>query len=173
MSIFQASERKLALVTIDLMGFTRGAAGVPAIELARFLDAYYRGCAEVIGRYGGRIVKFMGDGCFAVFDESRAADAVSCVRELQPTIEALRGGPFPTRGPAMGSNVHLAVVAEAELGAESDRRYDVVGEGVNHLFRMGGGAGIRISEPVYRALPNDQRGPWRKQRPPAAYVFEP
>jgi hypothetical protein len=32
-----------------------------------------------------------------------------------------------------------------------------VGSGVNHLFRMGGGTGIHISEPVYRQLPNAPR----------------
>ena len=49
--------------------------------------------------------------------------------------------------------------------------HDVIGSGVNHLFLMGGGAGLRISEPIYRQLPNEHRAPWRKQRPPATYTF--
>jgi hypothetical protein len=31
------------------------------------------------------------------------------------------------------------------------------------------GSGVRISEPVYRKLPNEHRGPWTKNRPPATY----
>ncbi|MBI3183051.1 MAG: hypothetical protein HYZ28_13015 [Myxococcales bacterium] len=73
----------------------------------------------------------------------------------------------------LGANLHLAVVAEGEFGPDDDRRYDVLGSGVNHLFLMGGGAGIRISEPVYRQLPNERRKGWRKNRPPATYTFSP
>jgi hypothetical protein len=36
---------------------------------------------------------------------------------------------------------------------------------------MGGGTGVRISEPVYRRLPDDRRGRWQKQKPPATYTF--
>jgi hypothetical protein len=36
---------------------------------------------------------------------------------------------------------------------------------------MGGGAGIRISEPIYRKLPNERRGPWQKSKPPATYAL--
>jgi hypothetical protein len=68
----------------------------------------------------------------------------------------------------MGANVHLSVVAEGEFGP--DKRYDVMGTGVMHTFRMGSGEGIRISEPVYRKLPNDRRGSWSKHQPPATYT---
>ena len=66
----------------------------------------------------------------------------------------------------LGVNVHLARVA---AGTFAGGRYDLIGTGVNHAFLMGRGAGIRVSEPVYRQLPNDQRGPWRKRKPPAVY----
>jgi class 3 adenylate cyclase len=118
----------------------------------------------------GRVVKFMGDACFAVFPEDRALSAVDAALAVTHGLDkvcssGLRFG--------VGANVHMATVAEGELGAESDRRYDVVGAGVNHLFRMGGGAGVRITEPVYRQLPNERRGAWRKQKPPATYVLAP
>jgi hypothetical protein len=47
----------------------------------------------------------------------------------------------------------------------------VLGAGVNHVFRMGSGPGIRVSEPVYRKLPSDARAPWTKRRAPATYTF--
>ncbi len=166
-------ERKLALLTVDLTGYTRAVAGARAIDVATFLDGYYRLCAMAVKQHGGRVVKFMGDACFAVFPEERAANAVDCALDLQSEAPKLAGGSslYGARPPAVGSNVHLATVAEGMLGADDDQRYDVFGEGVNHLFRMGGGAGIRISEPVYRSLPNDRRGPWEKTKPPATYVL--
>ncbi len=71
----------------------------------------------------------------------------------------------------MGANIHLSVVVEGQLGTGDSRRYDILGAGVIHVFRMGAGPGIRISEPVYRQLPNDARGPWKKQQPPATYTL--
>jgi class 3 adenylate cyclase len=79
--------------------------------------------------------------------------------------------PGATLAVTPGVNVHLAVVAEGDLGAGADRRYDVVGAAVNHLFRMGGGPGVRISEPVYQRLPGERRAPWRRQEPPATYTL--
>lgn len=49
--------------------------------------------------------------------------------------------------------------------------YGVSGARVIHTFRMGSGAGIRISEPVYRELPSDRRGRWTKHQPPATYTL--
>ncbi|MBN1611260.1 MAG: hypothetical protein JW940_31800 [Polyangiaceae bacterium] len=71
----------------------------------------------------------------------------------------------------VGTNVHLGTVAEGDFGPDDDQHHDVVGSAVNHLFLMGGGAGIRISEPVYRRLPNDRRAAWSKRRPPAAHTL--
>ena len=163
-------ERELALLTVDLTGFTRAAATARALDLATFLDTYYRLCSAAVIRHHGRVVKFMGDACFAVFSEAHCVDAVDCALDLQREVAHLKG--LYAKPPTLGSNVHKAIVADGEIGAEHDRRYDVFGEGVNHLFRMGGGAGIRISEPVYRALPNERRGPWKKHRPVATYVLE-
>jgi class 3 adenylate cyclase len=165
------SERKLALLTVDLTGYTRAAAGARAVDVATFLDGYYRLCAMAVKQHGGRVVKFMGDACFAVFPEELAVAAVECALDLQREAPSRSAVLYGERTPAVGANVHLAIVAEGMLGADDDKRYDVFGEGVNHLFRMGGGAGIRISEPVYRSLPNERRGPWQKTKPPATYVL--
>jgi hypothetical protein len=66
---------------------------------------------------------------------------------------------------------HISTVAEGAFGLGG--AYEIVGMGVIHLFRMGGDAGTRISEPpVYRMLPSDRRSPWRKRQPPAIYALE-
>ena len=57
----------------------------------------------------------------------------------------------------LGANVHMATIIEGEYGAGRSAAFDVIGAGVIHAFRMGAGPGIRISEPVFRRLPNDQR----------------
>ncbi len=163
-------ETKLVLLSADLAGFARACASLDAITIATFLDAWYRRAAPLITSRGGRVVKFMGDAVLAVFPEEAvlaAVDAATALREQLVTYRGEAGWRVD-----LGANVHLAIVAEGEFGPDDDRRYDVFGSGVNHLFLMGGGPGIRISEPVYRQLPNDVRGAWNKQRPPATYTLD-
>lgn len=162
-------EAKKVLLVADLAGWSRAAGPLDAATIATFADAWYRAAAEVVRARGGRVVKFLGDACFATFDEGRAADAVDAAAELRSDLERIRAShPLAVD---LGVNVHLAVVAEGEFGPDDDLRYDVLGNGVNHLFMMGGGPGVRISEPVYRALPNERRGPWRKHQAPATYTL--
>ena len=164
-------ERKLALLTLDLAGFARATESARAVDVAAYLDGYYRLCSRVVTRHEGRVVRFMGDACFAVFADDRCASAVECALEVEREVPALPRT-FGSRPMTTGANVHLAIIADGEIGAEHDRRYDVFGEGVSYLFRMGRGAGVRISEAAYRSLPNDRRRPWKKNEPPAIYVRE-
>ncbi len=161
-------EVRRTLVALDLTGFTKAAARASALELASFLDRYYAACSDAVARARGRVVKFMGDGCFAIFDEETAATAVQSVLELG----ADRGALDNPWGMRFGANVHIGVVAEGEIGRGADRRFDVVGGQVNVLFRMGAGPGLRLSEPAYRALPNELRGPFAKHKPPAVYSLD-
>jgi adenylate cyclase len=160
-------ETKLVLLAVDLAGYTRAIANLDAIEVARFLDEWYRSCAHEIRTRGGRVVKFIGDGCLAVFPEDRGPDAIAAAVALGDALGGIRA----RHGWKIecGANVHEATVAAGDYGPDDDRRYDVIGSGVNHLFLMGGGSGLRISEPIYRQLANDDRGAWRRHKPPATY----
>ncbi len=155
---------------MDLTGFMRASEKVEAAPLARFLDDWYGVVAEAVAPAGGRIVKCVGDGCLVAFPPERCADAVGAVSGLGDAVAAL--GKRHGVKVGYGANVHLAVVADGEIGPPDDRRRDLVGAGVNYAFTMGNGAGVRVSEPVYRQLPNDRRRAWRKRKPPATYTLE-
>lgn len=161
------TERQLVVVVIDLARFVQSVRGMGAVEIANLVDRYYRELNDPITTAGGRIVKFLGDAVLAVFPPERAADAVAAVQSLETVVRRLSDDHRVDL--QLGANLHLSTVAEGEFGA--DGRYDVMGTGVNHTFRMGAGPGIRISEPVYRKLPNDVRGGWEKHQPPATYAL--
>ena len=161
-------ERKLVLLAADLAGYARATANFDALAVAAFLDDWCRQCAVAVRNHGGRVVKYMGDGCLAVYGGDDSVNAIDTAMELQRAVDDLRAR--HRLKVEVGANVHLATVAEGDLGPDDDRRYDVIGSGVNHVFLMGGGPGIRISEPVFRQLPNDRRAAWRKNRPPATYT---
>ncbi|HUQ40187.1 MAG TPA: hypothetical protein VM030_08505, partial [Acidimicrobiales bacterium] len=123
----------------------------------------------VVSSHDGEVVKWLGDGCLAVFAADNAPGAVAAARACSDSVRALAQDlALPLE---LGANVHLCTVADGEFGPQNRR--DVVGAGVIFAFRMGGGAGIRISEPVYRKLPSDQRAVWAKYQPPAVYTLTP
>lgn len=161
-------ERSLVIALTDLAHFTSAVAGRSAVEIAEIVDRHYHDVAAAASGHGGRVVKLMGDGCLSVFPAERAVDAVDAVVEIEQRVAAAAGESGLDL--ELGANVHLSVVAEGEFGP--DGVYDVMGAGVIHTFRMGGGPGIRISEPVYRKLPNDRRGRWSKYQPPATYTWD-
>lgn len=164
------TETKLCLLAADLAGFARACTHLGATDIARFLDRWYRQAAPLVVARGGRIVKFMGDGLLVVFPEAAVLAAVDAATALRVALAELRA---ETQWRVdLGANVHLAIVAEGMFGPDDDPRYDVFGSGVNHLFLMGGGPGIRISEPVFRQLPTEAREAWNKHRPPATYTFD-
>jgi adenylate cyclase len=158
-------ERRLVMVLIDLARFTHVIAELSLRETVELLDEFYRAAEEVIPDAGGRVVKFVGDGCLAAFDEDGVVAALQVVDELSDRVRRL--GAARNLVMEVGANLHLASVAEAQLGDSAVA--DLIGMGVVHTFRMGGGPGVRISEPVYRQLPSADRTPWEKRQPPAVY----
>ena len=159
-------ERQLVTVVVDLANFTHSVRGMDAPAIAGLVDRFYHQVHDAAADHGGRVVKHLGDGCLVVFPADQAVDAVDFVESLRSHVEDMA---TPSGGRlGLGANIHLSTVAEGELGP--DRRYDVVGAGVIHTFRMGGGEGIRISEPVYRKLPSERRSGWTKRQPPATYT---
>src|SRR5262245_59339490 len=102
------TEAKLVLFSADLAGYARATAHMEAVEVAAFLDGWYRQCAEVIARHGGRIIKFMGDGCLATFPEDRCVAAVDAALELECTKHGM-----PVH---VGTKIHLGIVAAGEVG---------------------------------------------------------
>ena len=124
----------------------------------------------VITASGGTVIKFMGDACLATFPPDLAMNAVQALVKLQPEIQALVGRHHVSV--TLGANLHFASAIEAEFGAGTSKRRDIIGRGINQTFLLGRGPGIRISEPVYRALPSSARSPWSKHKPPAVYHLD-
>ena len=161
------TERKLVMLVVDLAGSTRLVARFDSTELAELINRFYAMCGAAVRDHGGRIVKFIGDGCLAVFPEGEGLAAIDAANDINQRLVAIRED--WKIDAEIGVNIHQSVVAEGDF--EPDGQYDVTGTGVFYTFRMGGGPGMRISEPIYRQLPNDQRSAWEKHRPPATYTL--
>lgn len=165
---FQPARR--IIVLLDLAGFARLFQTESDERMANFVQEYYVACEDIITGREGEVIKFMGDACLAVFSVEQGLNAVGAVLELRSKItEISKRHQLPTE---LGANLHLASAIEGEFGKGARKRRDILGRGVNQTFLLGRGAGIRISEPVYRALPSSARSPWNKHRPPAVYHLD-
>ena len=163
-------EVRRVILVADLAGFTRAIGPLDTSTLGELVHRFYSAAAARVEEHGGRVVKFVGDGCLAIFEDDAALDAVACARGLGTPVRELStefGIAFD-----VGANIHMATIVEGEFGAGRSAAFDVIGVGVEHAFRMGAGPGIRISEPVYRRLPNDERGGWHKRQAPATYTLD-
>jgi class 3 adenylate cyclase len=167
-SSFHSTKR--IVVVLDLAGFAKSFQTHSDEKMAAFVHDYYVACEQTITRRGGEVIKFIGDACLAVFAPELAKNAVDAAVELHAAVtEISRQHQIPS---ALGANLHLASAFEGEFGVGSSKRRDIIGRGVNQTFLLGRGAGIRISEPVYRALPSSDRSPWNKYKPPAVYHLD-
>src|SRR6201981_2531687 len=79
----EAERRHLTVMICDLVGSTALSARLDPEDMRQIMSAYHHRCAEVIGKSGGFVAKYMGDGVLAYFGypqahEDDAERAVLC-----------------------------------------------------------------------------------------------
>ena len=139
-------ERRLAaILTADVVGYARLMGEDEAGTLARLKGLRSEVIDPTITRYGGRIVKLMGDGMLAEFPS--VVDAVRCAVEIQGAA-ADRAGDLPE-----GQRIEFRV--GINLGDVIVEGEDIYGDGVNVAARLEGLAepgGICISGLVHESI---------------------
>ena len=163
------SSTKVVVLVADLTLYHRAFNKRTDQEMAAFLDRFFTMAESVISEAGGRIIKFLGDAVLAIFQPEDAAKAVAATVAMQAfSQEMAREVGVDMK---LGANLHAGPVVCAELGSGDSRRFDIIGRVVNQTSMLGRGAGIRLSERMYRLMPSDERSPWDKHKPPAVYVL--
>jgi class 3 adenylate cyclase len=128
----------------DLVDSTPLAQRLDPEELRDILREYQRACAEEIGRYGGHVARYMGDGILAYFGYPQAHedDPQRAVRAGLAITEAVRSldlDPGAGRRLAVRARVgvHTGLVVLGEMGSgERRERADVVGDVPNIASRV-------------------------------------
>ncbi len=135
----EAERRQLTVLFCDLAGSTALATRLDPEDLREVIGAYHRCCAEVVGRWGGHVAKYMGDGVLTYFGWPRAHedDAERAVRAGLQLVEAvgrLSGGDAPLRG-RVGIATGAVVVGDL-IGEGAAREQGVVGTTPNLAARL-------------------------------------
>jgi len=130
--------RQLTIMFCDVVGSTELATRLDPEDLREVIGAYHRCVAEVLGRFGGFVAKYMGDGVLAYFGYPHAHedDAERAVRAGLAIVGAVGALDLPHRLQVrLGLATGLVVVGDL-LGAGAAQEQAVVGETPNLAARL-------------------------------------
>jgi len=139
-------QRKLvAVLAADVVGYSRLMGRDESGTLARLREHRTRRLEPTLTRYGGRLVKLMGDGALVEF--ASAVDALSAAIEFQQAMNEVDPGCPETERIVFRIGLHLG-----DMIVEGD---DLYGDGVNIAARLETAApagGILVSRTVHEAV---------------------
>ena len=139
-----AERRQVTVMFSDLVGSTALSARMDPEDLREVISSYQTCVAETVGRFGGFIAKFMGDGVLVYFGyphahEDDAERAVRAGLELVAAVSDLKThAALQTR---VGIATGLVVVGDL-IGSGASQEQAIVGETPNLAARLQG-----IAEP--------------------------
>ena len=139
-----AERRQVTVMFSDLVGSTALSARMDPEDLREVISAYQKCVAETVGRFGGFVAKYMGDGVLIYFGYPQAHedDAERAVRAGLELVAAV--GQLKTHA-ALQTRVGIAtglVVVGDLIGSGASQEQAIVGETPNLAARLQG-----IAEP--------------------------
>jgi class 3 adenylate cyclase len=134
----EAERRQLTVMFCDLVGSTPLSTRFDPEDLREIVGAYQRCVADTVGRFGGFVAKYMGDGVLVYigYPEAHEDDAERAVRAGLAVIDAV--GRLATQEPLnvrLGIATGLVVVGDL-IGAGAAQERGVVGETPNLAARL-------------------------------------
>lgn len=141
-------ETRATLLIGDVRGFQKFREGLSGIEVIEVLTQFFLTTRETVTRQGGWMVKFLGDGFAAVFEDDPDQEESQQVRALKAALlivlAAQRLKPWlRTRFPnrefppfAVGIGVHTGPVSVGTLPKSSAEPYTIAGETVELCARL-------------------------------------
>ncbi len=131
-----------AVMLADLRGFSRVAETLSPSEAYELLAQFFELVTPLVGRHGGFIDKFLGDGVLAVFDEpgKYPAQAQACAREIVAVARAFSGQVggrvIKPEGWRVGIGIASGGVTLGTIGCPDRVEITVLGDTVNTASRL-------------------------------------
>src|SRR5262245_28386381 len=135
-----AERRQLTVLFCDLVGSTALSTRLDPEDMGRVIRAYQSTCTDEVGRWGGHIAKYMGDGVLAYFGWPHAHEdeAERAVRAGLAIVNTVAGLETPVNAPLaarVGIATGLVMVGEL-IGQGAAQEQTVVGETPNLSARL-------------------------------------
>jgi len=161
------AKRDVTIIMSDLRGFTAMGENLEAEDVVTILNIYLENMTDIILKYKGTIIAFIGDAIVIIFGAPIAREddvqrAVACAVEMQQAMQAVntscRKLGYPEIHQGIGVNTGNVVVGN--IGSEKRMKYDCIGRNVNLASRIESytvGGQILISESTKAACPEKLR----------------
>ncbi len=167
----QIRTHNVAVVFVDIVGFTEYAADRHPEEVIQTLRGFHGRMEQEVFRHNGTLDKYLGDGLMATFGtpvaaEEDATQALRCVRAMMASLakwnaERAAAGEPEIRG---SFGLHFGPVVLGDIGANR-LEFAVIGNTVNVASRMEAitrtlGAELVVSEDLYEKVQREsEAGP--------------
>ena len=138
----QGQERKLAVLFLDMRGFTNRTTGQLPYDIVFLLNRFFDAIVPAITAQDGVVDKYMGDGLLAVFKTKDAPSsaraglnaAIQISHALQEFNQQLEAEQSP--GIRIGMGLHLGDLVLGEIGAAGTAARTIIGDAVNVASRL-------------------------------------
>jgi class 3 adenylate cyclase/predicted ATPase len=157
-----AERRQLTVMFCDLVGSTNLSAQLDPEVLRDIVRSYQETCAVVIGRFGGHIAQYLGDGLLVYFGypvahEDDAQRAARAALGILGAMEILNARLHREKGVtlALRVGIHTGLVVVGEIGGRGRQEELALGETPNVAARLQAIAEpdtVVISAPTYRLV---------------------
>jgi len=139
----QGSEREIAIMFVDIRGFTALSEGRLPYDVVFVLNRYFAAMGLAVEAAGGHVDKFIGDGVMALFGIERGAqagcrEALTAARlmserlpELNASLRAELDRPL-----RIGIGVHCGPTIVGEMGYGNAAAITAIGDAVNTASRL-------------------------------------
>jgi len=139
----QGREREIAIVFVDIRGFTALAEGQLPYDVVFILNRYFAAIGHAVEAAGGRVDKFIGDGVMALFGvagevEAACREALQAARLMAQRLaelnQSLRGELSEPLRIVIAIHAGPAIVGEMGYGAATTMT--AIGDAVNIASRL-------------------------------------
>ena len=125
---------------IDLRGFTALTERLDSDQLLALMGSFYSGIDRSVTKYGGEILKFIGDGLLFVFPSNGEQNnicqsAVDALLDLQTRIHKANKK-YPDTPIRYAAAIHEGRVRYGNIGAPKRLDFTVIGSAVNQTVRL-------------------------------------
>ena len=135
-----AERRQLTVMFCDLVGSTALSARLDPEDMREIMSAYLHRCAEVIGKSGGFVARYLGDGVLAYFGypqahEDDAERAVRCGLALVEAVSRLQTSHDAALQVRIGIATGVVLVGDL-FGEGAAQEQEVIGDTPNLANRL-------------------------------------
>ncbi|MGP1395837.1 MAG: adenylate/guanylate cyclase domain-containing protein [Inquilinaceae bacterium] len=142
-SLDRVAVQKVAVLFVDMVGFTRQTEAMPPDRVIALLREYHGRLARVVFAHDGTVDKYIGDAVMAHFGTPRTRDddpvrALACARAMLAEIDAWNRERHERGDPPIevGIGLHCGEVVVGNVGDSRRLEYTVLGDTVNVANRL-------------------------------------